>query len=65
MLRWLFPDLFNRCAVCGKSYEPEMLQDVGKYYMCLDCLEQEKKERKKKNKDKVKRKKKKNALLNS
>lgn len=63
MFRRLFPDLFNRCAACGEVRKPEMLQDVGKYYMCLDCLEQEKRERKKNNK--VKRKKRKNALLDS
>lgn len=63
MFRRFFPDLFNRCAVCGEVCEPEILQDMGKYYMCLECLEQEKKDRKKK--DKIKRKKKKNALLDS
>ena len=48
MLRKVFKGLFNRCAVCGESCEPEMLQDMGKYVMCITCLKKEKEELKRK-----------------
>lgn len=57
MLRRLFGGLFNRCAVCGEACEPEMLRNMGKYYICTDCLRQEEKLRKKKIRAKARTKK--------
>lgn len=57
VFRQLFKGLYNRCAVCGESYEPELLRDMGKYVMCVVCLEQEEKTHKEKVKTKAKNKK--------
>lgn len=45
--------LFNRCAVCDGEYPPEILRNMGKYIMCVFCLEQEQETLKEKGKVKT------------